>query len=123
MNPHSRYELADLVIEVLSTPKEAKMVWRGASDTRRPSTLLEPVFKDVVRQLGSRRLIIDFRELDFMNSSTVSPIITLLKTLNQDGIETHVIFGNEEWQQVHMRCIRTICRVFKHVAVGDTTPN
>ena len=122
MLAEKRYERGELVILFTQTEREAKMIWRGASDARDPNAFLEPVFNKVMADLDERSLTIDFTDLEFMNSSTVSPIISLLKTLDARGIKSRVVFGAEDWQQVHLRCLRTITRVLKHVQVSGSTP-
>jgi len=117
MNPYSKFEHAGLAIEVTGATEEATMIWRGISDARSPNDFLGPVFKKIIGELGPRTITVDFSHLEFMNSSTVSPIISLLKELDRVGTKTRVVFGAEEWQQVHMRCIRTIARVLKNITV------
>ena len=120
MAAETRFEHADLTILLTETAREATMSWRGTSDARDPKAFLEPVFSRVIDKVKGRDLTIDFTGLEFMNSSTVSPIIALLKQLNENGIKSHVVFNNEDWQVVHMRCLRTIATVLRNVEVRGT---
>ena len=122
MAAKTTFEHADLTILLTETVRGATMSWRGTSDARDPSAFLEPVFGRVIDLVGGRDLTIDFTGLEFMNSSTVSPIIALLKKLNEKGIRSRVVFGSDDWQRVHMRCLRTITRVLQNVQICSTPP-
>ena len=119
MSTDSKFTHGDLVIVLSHSPGEATMSWHGSSDARNPAEFLEPIFRHVVAvSRGRRRTVtVDLTKLEYMNSSTVSPIINLLKTLNAEGIKSRVVFSDAEWQQVHMRCMRTITRVLANVEV------
>jgi hypothetical protein len=112
-----KFEQGELVIAFERSVDQATMSWRGVSDSRNPDEFLEPVFRHVLSKAQGCELEIDFTGLDFMNSSTVSPIISLLKKLDAAKISTSVIFSDIDWQQTHMRCLRTIARVMPNVVV------
>lgn len=117
MIAETRFENAELAIVLSETDSDVTLHWHGSSDSRDPGEFLEPVFQKTTRRLKGRPLTLDFSHLEFMNSSTVSPIISLLKTLNGKQMRVRVVFGREEWQQVHVRCMRTITRTLQHVEV------
>ena len=85
------------------------------SHWRRPLSESLGHFQTVLR-IG-QEVTVDFRTLDYMNASTVSPILSLLKTLDKKGIETLVLFSNADWQVTHLRCLRTVTRVLTHITV------
>ena len=91
--------------------------WTGMSDARNPQVFIQPIVDYLLTNIKGGRVVIDFSGLTFMNSSTVSPIINMLKSLNSKAIETRVEFSDAEWQQTHLRCLKTISRVLEHVTV------
>jgi|GEM_PF-801232 len=117
-----RFEQGGLVIALSRNGNVGTMAWLGISDSREPSDFLEPVFRRALEKLRDCRLVIDFSGLEFMNSSTVSPIIALLKSIDSRGITCNVQFSDVDWQRTHMRCLRTIARALPHVTV-DTKPS
>lgn len=124
----TRFENAELAIVLSETADAVTLSWYGSSDSRDPAEFLEPVFQKAIGRLKGRPLTIDFSRLEFMNSSTVSPIVSLLKLLDGRKMQARVVFGRDEWQQVHIRCMRTITRALKHVdvvgpAASDSVPN
>jgi hypothetical protein len=114
----SRYEQDGLLILLTKMGKKALVTWQGASDARDPSAFLGPVFERLLVEVKGCDVTIDFSALEYMNSSTVSPIVTLLKALNAQGIHAQVLFSNVDWQQTHRRCMLAITRVLPHVKVG-----
>ena len=93
------------------------MRWTGVSDSRNPEDFIRPIVEYMTFHMKCGRIIIDFTGIKFMNSSTVSPIINMLKTLNTNAIDTRVEFSDADWQQTHLRCLKTISRVLEHVTV------
>jgi anti-anti-sigma regulatory factor len=117
-----RFEQGGLVISLNHTGNVATMTWLGTSDSREPSEFLDPVFRRVLGEIRDCELVIDFSGLEFMNSSTVSPIIALLKRVNSQGVKCSVQFSDVDWQRTHMRCLQTIARVLPHVTVDSLPP-
>jgi hypothetical protein len=117
-----RFERGGLVIALSRIGNIGTMAWLGTSDSRDPSEFLEPVFRRALEKLQDCQLIIDFSGLEFMNSSTVSPIIALLKNIDSKGITCSVQFSDVDWQRTHMRCLRTISRALPHVSVDTKRP-
>ncbi len=112
-----RFEQGGLVISLSRNGNLGRMAWLGTSDSRDPSEFLEPVFRRALEKLQDCQLVIDFSGLEFMNSSTVSPIIALLKNIDAKGISCSVQFSDVDWQRTHMRCLRTISRALPHITV------
>jgi len=46
--------------------------WTGKSEDRDPASLLNPYFDALVEELKGRELEVQFEELEYMNSSTVT---------------------------------------------------
>ena len=112
------FEQDGLRIRVTRARGSGKMVWTGSSDSRQPNQFLTPVIRRVVEAMKGAHLTIDFRKLEYMNSSTVSSILSLLKSLDREEIETDVVFADSDWQLTHLRCMRTVTRVLKFITVG-----
>ncbi len=118
-----RFEKDGLTIVVSTTPAEARVIWTGVSDSRDPSTFLSPAVDRIVKSSSGLKVTIDLSGMDFMNSSTISSLVGLVKTLNGTSPEVVVVFADSDWQRVHMRCMRTITRVLQHVTVeGRQSP-
>jgi hypothetical protein len=106
-----------LCIRVVRSGDNGQMLWSGHSDSRMPHVFLDPIVRRVVEVMVGATLTIDFRGLEYMNSSTVSSILNLLKALDRAKVETVAIFANSDWQATHLRCMRTVTRALRNITV------
>lgn len=98
--------------------ESATIRWRGIGDSRDPSAHLSPFFATLVASLGGRSVVVDFRELEYMNSAMVSPLIHLVKNLDAAGARTTLLFdATVPWQKANAHCMRAIGRTLSHVQV------
>ena len=111
------FEHGGLRIEVFRTESKATILWSGVSDARNPGVLLNGVLQRMLEALDGCKVTVDFRRLQYMNSSTVPPIINLIKRLNARGIPSLVLFSDSDWQRTQLRCMQTIARTLPHVVV------
>jgi hypothetical protein len=111
------FEHGGLRIEVFRSEKKATILWSGVSDSRNPGALLNGVLLRMVDELEGCKVTVDFRRLQYMNSSTVPPIINLIKRLNARAISCLVLYADSDWQRTQLRCMQTIARTLPHVQV------
>ena len=71
----------DLHINVGLKSNKIVMKWLGKSRERDPGAMLYPYFNEIINEIKEGDLTIDFSELEYMNSSTVPPILKLFKLL------------------------------------------
>lgn len=97
-----------------------RMMWNGRSTDREPGRQLTPYFNGLLDELEGRGLLISFQGLEYMNSSTVTPIIQFLKNLNERNIETRVAYdGRSKWQRASFRALSGLAMMMKHVTVEE----
>ena len=115
------YTCGELTIKIEENHNEVTMEWIGKSRDREPSKTLVPFFSEVVNDVAGKRLNIDFRNLDIMNSSTVPPIVRFVKNLEDNGIVTKIFYdSNIEWQEASFRALETVAMRFKNISIsGD----
>jgi hypothetical protein len=114
------FEQDKLRIVVTKSGSTAHVEWFGMSDARNPAAFLAPVLNNLVETLKGQDVTVDFTKIEYMNSSTVSSIISLVKGLNGTAEKVVVLFADNDWQRIHLRCMRTITRSLKRVEVrGD----
>lgn len=110
----------ELNITVSKSPTTATMRWSGMCDARDPETLLGPFMRKLVRELQGKTVTIDFREFEYMNSATVSPILQFIKMLDAAGTPTVLVYDTTvAWQRVNFQCMKAIARTLKHLQVDD----
>jgi len=94
------------------------MKWLGRSDDRDPSALLNPYIDGVIDTLKGKDLEIQFGQLEYMNSSTVPPIIQLIKKLNNSEIKSVITYDKDsKWQAASFKALETIVRTMDFVDV------
>lgn len=112
-----RFAHGGLEIVLSRSGNVGTMAWKGSSDSRNPGDFLDSVFRRALEHAQGGELVIDFTALEFMNSSTVSPIIAFLKDSNAKRLQCRVVFSDVDWQRTHMRCLRAITRVLSYISV------
>ncbi len=94
------------------------MSWLGRSENREPSVTLNPYLSGIIDDLSGKELAVDFTKLEYMNSSTVPPIIQLIKNLNSKGITTKIFYDKEsKWQAASFKALETISKAMPGIEV------
>lgn len=110
-----------LSIEVSDTGANARVTWRGKSDIREPGNKLIPFLDQLAERLNSRKVTVDFRRFEYMNSATVSSIIRFVRKLDSNGASIVLVYDPLiDWQRVNFLCMKTIARTLSHVEVLTT---
>jgi anti-anti-sigma regulatory factor len=80
------YVQGKLRINICYNDKNIILEWLGKSIDRNPEDFITPVLT-TTKSAGSIeiRYILDFRKLQFMNSSTVAPLVQFLEECKNDG--------------------------------------
>ena len=107
-----------LIISHATTPLRYTLFWRGECDFRDPTEALGPTLRGVLPELRDRRLVLDFRGLNFMNSSSVSPILMFIKAACSRGIPVHLVYNvNLSWQRTTASSMRALSRSLRNLSV------
>ncbi|MEZ4221575.1 MAG: hypothetical protein R3B13_11660 [Polyangiaceae bacterium] len=110
-----------LSITVSRSHTSATMRWTGMCDARDPETILGPLFRRLTQELKGLNLTIDFREFEYMNSATVSPILQFIKKLDASDTPTTLLYDcTVNWQRINCQCMRAIARTLNHLQVVDS---
>ncbi len=92
-----------LIIEVLEEEEHITAIWLGKSIEREPGIIITPILVRLVRKCSEndKRLILDFRSLAYMNSSTITPIIKILERAKRGSTKVTVIYDvTLRWQDL-----------------------
>ena len=106
-----------LVFAVEQSAGTATIGLKGVSDARFPSHFLNPLIEEWVERLKDSEVTVDLRQLEYMNSATVMPIINMVKRLDANGMPVRVVFLDVDWQRIHGNCMAAIARTLKNVRV------
>jgi len=92
-----------LTIEVKENETSFNISWTGISIEREPTRFITPVLVDVIKKSSDRnkRIILDFRELAYMNSSTITPVIKILERAKRGETQIEVVYQKSlKWQDL-----------------------
>ncbi|OHD65018.1 MAG: hypothetical protein A2176_04515 [Spirochaetes bacterium RBG_13_51_14] len=108
---------SNLEITLQEGPKNI-VAWIGKSEARDPSSVIIPYFKQIFNKLKGKELEIKFEQLKYMNSSTVPPIIQLIKDLEENSVTSTITYDkNSKWQVASFKALETIVRTMDHITV------
>ena len=112
-----------LEIAVSVAPATLSLEWRGSSDARDPTVLLRPFFDSLNYAFAKERsVVLDFRRLEYMNSSTVRPIVTFIQMASQKSKDVQVHYDStKNWQRLSFKAVQALAAAWKNVQVrGDS---
>lgn len=97
-----RYQAEDLTIESSQEKDQLIFRWLGRSETKDPSRTLQPLLEAIVGSMQSSQAVeLDFRSLEYMNSSTIRPIMKLVQTASGRAASVHVRYdAGKTWQRM-----------------------
>lgn len=117
-----RFAKEDLNITVSKADETVTVRWTGLCDARDPDSLFGPFMRKLVRELQGKAVTLDFREFEYMNSATVSPILQFIKALDASGAQTTLVYDTRvAWQRVNFQCMKAIARTLQQLNVVDSS--
>ncbi|HMU39330.1 MAG TPA: hypothetical protein PKE31_09980 [Pseudomonadota bacterium] len=112
------FEQEGLIIRFVQQTSLAKMIWMGVSDSRDPSKFLGSVTQTLLAEVHETPFEIDLRSLEYMNSATLGPLMSFIKALDQNGVQTVLRFNTAvDWQRINCQCMKAVVRTLKHISV------
>jgi len=109
-----------LEIEVKENNDSIIAEWAGKSIQRNPGKFITPILVNVLKKSSDRnkRIILDFRKLDYMNSSTITPIIKVLERAKKGTIKVTVLYENDlKWQDLSFSALEIFQTKDKRVEI------
>lgn len=108
----------NLEIRISEEQEKIKIQWLGRSDARNPADVINPFLENILGKIKGKSIVIDYTNFEFMNSSTVPPIIRFIKSCSLIHMNTTILYNkSKEWQSASFRPLQTVCMVLKDVEV------
>ena len=98
-----------LRIEITDGQEAVEVKWFGKSVQREPGKFISPILSDVIKKNSrdAKRIVLDFRELDYMNSSTMTPIIKVLDRVRKGSTRLTLIYDKSaKWQDLNFSALK-----------------
>ena len=108
------FENGPLRIEYNTSEEAIRLDFQGKSILRDPSDFLLPLLLDTVddAEKSGKPIILDFRSLKYMNSSTFTPLVKALEKarVSSDDVNLSVLYAaGEKWQGVSFAALQVFC--------------
>ncbi len=92
-----------LTLELHDGPEEVRVTWLGRSTSREPGEFIVPVLSRAVElgRVQHKPVVLDFQQMAYMNSSTITPIIRLLGRALRTVSAVRVVYNKGlKWQEL-----------------------
>jgi hypothetical protein len=105
-----RFTQGELTLELSNAGRELRLAWQGKSAERDPSRFLVPVLAEAMQSAAATTvpLVMDFSGLDYMNSSTFTPVVKALDESRRLGVPVVLEYSlSRKWQALSFSALRT----------------
>ncbi len=97
-----------LKIAVEEKSESIDVCWTGKSIDRNPGKFITPILTSVLDKSvsGKKEIILDFRKLAYLNSSTITPIIKVLERAKRGTIRVTILYDKAlKWQELNFSAL------------------
>jgi hypothetical protein len=105
-----RWLRGELTLELQQSPQELRLRWLGKSTEREPGHFLVPVLGEAFESARAAGvpLVLDFTALDYMNSSTFTPVVKALDHSRRLAVPVILEYSlSRKWQALSFSALRT----------------
>jgi anti-anti-sigma regulatory factor len=115
----SEHRLGQLEVSVdEQTTGPLCMVFKGESDSSDAAALLRALFDSYFEAAVQRGMTLDFRALDYMNSSTFPPLVELIRRLHDVKAPISILYSKDKpWQRTPFTALTGIAAVYRNLSV------
>ena len=109
-----------LKIEVQENNDSIITYWTGKSVDRNPGKFINTILVDLFRKSSElkKRIILDFQKLDYMNSSTITPVIKVLERAKRGNAQVTVLYNKLlKWQELSFSALEIFQTTDKRVEI------
>jgi len=100
---NKNYSHNSLIFNIVEESDSIVLNWSGRSTDREPGKFITPILIELIKE-GSdknKRVIMDFQNLTYMNSSTLTPLIKILERAKRGNTKISVFYKKSlHWQDL-----------------------
>lgn len=92
-----------LKLTYLENADSLVLSWDGKSNERNPGDFLTPILHEILDKSNTlnKKIILDFQAMEYMNSSSISPISKLVDKVRNNSNSISVIYQkSKKWQEL-----------------------
>ena len=114
-----RYQSDELTIDSLAEEGKLVVRWLGRSDGTDPSGTFRPLLEALSADVSKAQSVeFDFRSLEYMNSSSIRPILKLVQGASGSAASVRLVYDkNKTWQRLSFMAIGTALAALSNVEV------
>jgi hypothetical protein len=110
LNNTEKFASHFLTLEKIVDDTSITIRFIGKSNERNPSKFISPILSDVLHQSdsGNKEIVLDFKELEYMNSSTITPILKILdKATREKNYRITIVYRQSlKWQDLSFSALK-----------------
>lgn len=103
MGTLEKYQSNLLTIEVEEDTAAINVRWIGKSADRTPGVFINPILNDALTKCSAtnKELCMNFQDLEFMNSSSIAPIVKILDRAKRGTNKVSILYRKSlNWQEL-----------------------
>lgn len=103
-----KYTNNHLSIQVVEKDTAIDVKWDGKSTEREPAKFISPILVDVLKLASdkNKRIVMDFQNLGYMNSSTITPIVKILDRAKKGMTKITIYYQKSlKWQDLNFSAL------------------
>lgn len=108
MNHSKTFSNDELTIAVSEKASMIDVVWLGRSTAREPKIFIQPILSEIVAIANrvQKSIHMDFRKLEYMNSSTITPILRMLEDAANSNSTFAITYDSTlRWQELNFSAL------------------
>lgn len=98
-----------LSLTVSEEPQALLVTWKGRSTAREPAEFLIPILTRALDRAAElkRPLTLDFRGIEYFNSSTITPVVRVIEEAKRRGNPMVIIYDKKlRWQELSFSALQ-----------------
>jgi hypothetical protein len=98
-----------LTLSVTEDKTAVSVVWKGRSTARDPAEFLIPILTKALDRAAELRcpLSLDFRAIEYFNSSTITPVVRLMEEAKRRGASLIIHYDKKlRWQELSFSALQ-----------------
>ena len=109
MTLRNKYDKNKLELNIFEDQDSVRIQWKGKSVDRDPSEFTSPILSEALENCinNGKKLILDFQELEFMNSSTITPVSKIIELGKSRSARITILYQkSKNWQELNFSALR-----------------
>ena len=107
--PSQTFTSHALTLTISEEPAAVLVTWMGRSTAREPAEFLIPILMKALDRAAELKqpLTLDFRKIEYFNSSTITPVVRMLEEAKRRGAQLTIHYDKKlRWQELSFSALQ-----------------